>query len=201
MVFNSTKVFSCLVLLVSAYGAHAQQEVGPNNTGWYVGGAVGSASTEVSVGYSSEKERTESFAIYGGYNFNDWFGLEANFFVTGNAANDNSYDAAFGALSLTPKVTVRVTPAVAFYAKAGPSSMAYVEDYDYRDSYGSHSGDESWDAVVWTYGVGAEFAVTNNVIVRVAYDHYSGDLEHEDDYYSDLDTEIGQTSLGVHYQF
>lgn len=198
--FYSTKVFMCLVLLVSACCAHAQDERS-ENTGWYVGGALGSASTEVSVVYGAQKERTESYVVYGGYNFTDWFGLEANFFVTGDAASDNSYSSAFGGLSFTPKLTFHVTPAVAFFAKAGPSSMAYAEEYKYHDMYGSHSSEQAWAAIVWTYGVGAEFAVTDSVRIRVAYDHYSGDLEDEDDYYSDLDTELNQASIGVHYQF
>jgi opacity protein-like surface antigen len=188
------------VLLVSTCCAYAQ-DVDSKNKGWYVGGAVGSASTEVGIGYGAQKERTESYAVYGGYNFTDWFGLEANFFVTGDAASDSSYSSAFGALSFTPKLTLHVTPAVAFFAKAGPSSMAYVEEYKYHDMYGSHSNEQSWAAIVWTYGVGAVFAVTDNLRVRVAYDHYSGDLEDDDDYYSDVDTKLNQSSIGLHYQF
>ena len=199
--FYSMKVFMCLVLLFTAFCTHAQ-DVNSKNKGWFVGGALGSASTDLSSDVASQNERSGSFVVYGGYNFTDWFGLEASFFGTGDAARDSSYTSAFGGLLLQPKLTFHLNPTIAFFAKAGPASIAYVEEHKSGNLFGSHAGSQSWNNIVPAYGLGAEFVVTNSVRIRATYDHFSGTLEDDEhNHYSEIDTNLNLTSLGVHYQF
>ena len=55
-----------------------------DHTGFYVGGAVNKVEFKV-----DESEKETGLGIYGGYNFNHWFGLEANLFVSGNMGDDD----------------------------------------------------------------------------------------------------------------
>lgn len=55
----------------------------------------------------------------------------------------------------------------------------------------------------WTYGVGINAAVTERLNVRFSYDVTTGDLDADHSYLNmkDIDTDMKQLAIGVHYQF
>ena len=68
------------------------------------------------------------------------------------------------------------------------------------DGYGY---DEDFTGFGWTYGVGVNAAVTEHLNIRVSYDVTTGDLDADRSYLGlkDIDTDIKQFAVGVHYQF
>lgn len=161
-----------------------------DNTGFYIGAAV----NNVELKAVDESEKETGLGIYGGYNFNQWFGLEANLFVSGNLGDDE-VDLVAGALTLTPKFTLQFNETFSGYVKFGLASMAVVADSYYADT--------TFSGIGVTYGLGVNLSVTDSLNIRLSYDVSSGDLESDDDYYfpEDLDSDIKQLALGLHYQF
>lgn len=81
------------------------------------------------------------------------------------------------------------------YAKVGVASMAVkVEALGF---------DEDFTGFGWTYGVGVNAAVTEHLNVRLSYDVTTGDLDADHNYLNvkNIDTDIKQLAIGVHYQF
>jgi len=159
-----------------------------DHTGFYVGGAVNKVEFKV-----DESEKETGLGIYGGYNFNHWFGLEANLFVSGNMGDDD-IDAIAGALTIAPKFTWQFNDTFSGFAKIGLASMALAVDTPYSDT--------TFSGVGITYGFGVNASVTESLNIRLSYDVTSGDLESDDyNWVEDLDSEIKQVALGLHYQF
>lgn len=177
------------ISLLSAFAA-TQVSAATDTTGFYVGGAL----NRVTAGAFDGSETGTGVGVYGGYNFNEWFGLEANLFATGDLG-DKDVDISAGALSFTPKFTAQINDIFSAYAKVGIASMAVnVDGYGY---------DEDFTGFGWTYGVGVNAAVTEHLNIRVSYDVTTGDLDADRSYLGlkDIDTDIKQFAVGVHYQF
>ncbi|MEL4294412.1 porin family protein [Shewanella xiamenensis] len=176
---------SLLAVLVAGQAVAAA-----DTTGFYVGGAL----NRVTVDVLDDGETGTGFGVYGGYNFNEWFGLEANLFATGDLG-DKDVDISAGALTFTPKFTMQINDMFSAYAKVGVASMAMN-----IDGFGF---DEDFTGYGWTYGVGINAAVTEHLNVRLSYDVTSGDLDADHNYLNvkDIDTDIKQLAIGVHYQF
>lgn len=177
--------------LLSAFVA-TQVSAATDTTGFYVGGAL----NKVTVDVLDESESGTGFGVYGGYNFNEWFGLEANLFATGDLG-DRDVDIGAGALSFTPKFTAQINDIFSAYAKVGIASMAMNVD-GYVSGY---HVDEDFTGFGWTYGVGVNAAVTEHLNIRVSYDVTTGDLEADRHNSIDIDTDIKQFAVGMHYQF
>ncbi|UJF22196.1 porin family protein [Shewanella sp. OMA3-2] len=159
-----------------------------DHTGFYVGGAVNKVEFKV-----DDSEKETGLGIYGGYNFNHWFGLEANLFTSGNLGEDE-FDVVAGAFTVTPKFTLQFNDTFSGYAKIGLASMALAID--------TPDADTTFSGVGITYGVGLNASVTESLNIRLSYDVTSGDLESDDyGWINDLDSEIKQLALGLHYQF
>jgi opacity protein-like surface antigen len=159
-----------------------------DHTGFYVGGAVNNVEFKV-----DDAEKTTGLGIYGGYNFSHWFGLEANLFASGNLGDDEA-DVIAATFTVTPKFTWQFNDTFSGYAKIGLASMALAIDTPYSDT--------TFSGVGITYGVGLTASVTENLNIRLSYDVTRGDLESDDyNWVNDLDSEIKQLALGLHYQF
>jgi len=160
-----------------------------DHTGFYVGGSLGQLKVK-----ADGSESGVGFGAYGGYNFNEWFGLEANMFVSGDLG-DGGTDVGAGTFAFTPKFTYQINDTFSVYGKVGISSMAVVVRPDYLR-------DEDFTGFGWAYGVGVNASMTENLNVRLGYDVVTGELDSE---YSNggqnIDTDISNFALGMHYQF
>ncbi|MFB2663064.1 porin family protein [Shewanella mangrovisoli] len=168
----------------------SQASAAADTTGFYVGGAL----NRVTVEAFDDSETGTGFGVYGGYNFNEWFGLEANLFATPDLG-DSDVDITAGALTFAPKFTLQINDMFSAYAKVGVASMAMNVD--------GLGFDEDFTGFGWTYGVGINAAVTERLNVRFSYDVTTGDLEadHKHLNVNDIDTDMKQLAIGVHYQF
>ncbi|QSX29912.1 porin family protein [Shewanella cyperi] len=158
-----------------------------DKTGFYIGGAVNQVKLSVDNDFS---ESGVGLGAYGGYNFNEWFGLESNLFASGDLGEDG-VDIGAGAWTFTPKFTVQFNDMFSGFAKVGLASMAVVVDTDF--------GDDDFTGVGLTWGLGLNAAINEHLNIRLSYDRSSGDLD--GDFADNLDADISQIALGVHYQF
>ena len=175
--------------------------------GWYVGGAAAYSSTDAELkNRFSQTDNVASYAVYGGYNFTGWFGLEGVLIQTGDVSDnrDNLVKSDFMALSFTPKFTYRIMPNFSLFAKAGLAWLSYEEEYDNVILF-ERDTEESWSGFASSIGVGGQFDIIHGIKIRVSYNRIIGKIESNDETYyrriPDLDAEINQVSLDMHYQF
>ncbi|WP_345742555.1 porin family protein [Shewanella algicola] len=180
----------CAVLAAPAFANTDTHSSTSDNNGFYIGGAINK--TELGSGDTSGSADATGFGIYGGYQFNDWFGLESNFFAAD--VGEDGLDVVAGALTFTPTFTARFNETLSVFAKVGVASMAVVVDGYGEDFTASGFG--------FSYGIGLNAAITENLNLRLSYDMSKGDLDIDEyGYIDDIDTEIEQLALGLHYQF
>lgn len=204
---KNVKWLALLGLGFVSFGAIAAE---PNDTGWYIGGKAGLAwgdavSHRVNI-YRSDD--TEHLGMYGGYHFTPWLGVEGSTLTSANMNNSDDYyeSARYYALSVAPKLSLRVSPIFSFYAKAGIAWLNYSEDYIDDDFYDDYE-DRSWSDIVGTVGVGGQFDITDGVKLRIGYDYFDGTLDSDDGsrYWrrqeGSIDVELDTAYIGVHYQF
>lgn len=204
---------AALALMVTTAGLQASQVVADemssarDNRGWFVGGTLSYAEGETEAGnVKLLDEEGIGFGVYGGYNFNEWFGLEGSSFQSENMAGDSSGldSAEFFTLSFMPKLTVNFNDSFGIYFKAGPTFVNYTEEYyDYEGDYWDDEFD--WSEVILGAGIGTEIRIQDGVKLRLSYDYVSGNLD-ENWYDWDapnerVDVTLGRFSLGAHYQF
>lgn len=204
---------AALALMVTTAGLQASHVVADemssarDNRGWFVGGTLSYAEGETEAGnVKLLDEEGIGFGVYGGYNFNEWFGLEGSSFQSENMAGDSSGldSAEFFTLSFMPKLTVNFNDSFGIYFKAGPTFVNYTEEYyDYEGDYWDDEFD--WSEVILGAGIGTEISIQDGVKLRLSYDYVSGNLD-ENWYDWDapnerVDVTLGRFSLGAHYQF
>ncbi|MGL5048448.1 MAG: porin family protein [Shewanella sp.] len=173
------------ISLLSALAA-TQVSAATDTTGFYVGGAL----NKLTVDFLDET--ATGAGVYGGYNFNEWSGLEANLFGTSDLDTDLADISAY-ALSFTPKFTAQINDIFSVYAKVGIATiLAYVDSYSINEDITGYG---------WVYGVGVNAAVTENLNIRVSYNLTKGNLQSDGPYIVDFETDIKQLAVGMHYQF
>ena len=198
------------VFMIGGSQVVSAEEALKNDTGWYVGGLIGTASADVDQidGGFSQSNNANGIGPYGGFNFNDWFGLESITVQTGNVADarPNVIDGEFFIFSVTPKFTWRINSRFSFYGKAGLALLRYEEEL--IDPIGGfffgRRFEQSWSGIVPNLGIGAQLDITDSVKIRISHEYFEGRLDSNDRFRAnnaDVDVELGLTSIGVHYQF
>lgn len=163
-------------------------------SGFFIGGGV--SNVDLDIKYIDEDFSGTGFTLYGGYNFTQWFGLEAAISAATDLG-DSSSDLTAAAFTVTPKFSLVLNDTVTLFAKAGIASVALNDDY-YDDGWDS---DADFSGIGYTLGTGANFAVTEHLNIRLSYEYISAELDADSNYYSDIDTELSVFNLGLHYQF
>ena len=195
-------IFLSLVLMLSSLSAIASEKV-LDSRGFYIGGQFGSANVDVDADGSSGSysETVMGSAIYGGYNFNKVFGLEASMWMTGDLADDQSGINESGAVgfSIEPKFTFQVNRVVALYGKFGLTSIGYVEDPN-----GSRD-ENAWAGIGAGMSIGGQFSIVHGVRMRLNYAWSKASLDADDgnDAFSEYDLDLTHKafSIGAYYQF
>ncbi|MCH1931129.1 porin family protein [Shewanella sp. A25] len=182
--------FAAVVLITAMTTGQA---LAADTTGFYIGGSLNQTTLDDSYGSVSGV----GLGVYGGYNFNEWFGLESNLYGSGDLG-ENGYDMSAVVVNITPKFTLQLSDTVGVYAKIGLASMAVnISGYEYGYNYDYYYEDNN-TGTGFTFGFGLNAAVTKHLNLRVSYDVTSGDVGY---YYGDENTDIRQLALGLHYQF
>lgn len=181
------KKLSLVTVSLLSVLATAQASAATDTTGFYVGASL----NEVDVDADHESESGTGYGVYGGYNFNHWFGLEASLIGTEDLGGKGS-DISAGVLSFTPKFTAQINDTFSVYGKVGVASMDVDVENNVRD--------DDFSGTSFAYGVGVNAAVTERLNIRLSYDVISGDLDGDDDG-GDMDTDLKLFGVGVHWQF
>lgn len=156
--------------------------------GAYVGGSLGSAKLD-----PSEDSTATSFGGYGGYNFTEWFGIEGSLFGTTEFKQGDGVEVNGAAFSVAPRFILNLNEEFSLFAKAGLSNTLVTVD--------TPIGDTDFDGIVFSWGVGMDWSVGEHLGLRLAYEMNDGEVEHEDLSSVDVDIELSQIYLGVHYHF
>ncbi|WP_051686478.1 MULTISPECIES: outer membrane beta-barrel protein [Vibrio] len=185
------------------------------NANPYVGGSIGQAkfdhanaslnSAIMSGSEALEMQDDSSLAgkIYAGYQFNQYFALEGA--IGGYDALDGDIvtvgDMKF--VAFQPKAILPLTDRFSLYAKAG---IAYFNaEFKVSNSVVGASGYTTMSDTTMTgiYGIGAEFALTDNLHLEATWDYMNPELEVVKlaSATATIDADINVFSLGLSYHF
>lgn len=158
--------------------------------GFYMGANVGASSHDVS-GNGELKENPTTWGIYGGYDFNKNFALEAGYQDLGTS-KAGGLEAKNQALSLDVVGKLPVTDSIGVYGKAG---LAYID----RDISGA-GVDEGLSGTAAKFAVGAEFKATQSIGVRTEVAYLTGAPTYESAQGS-FDKNTTLFTVGMNYKF
>lgn len=185
------------------------------NANPYIGASIGQAtfdnasgsmdSSLVSGSAPLELQDDSSLAgkLYAGYQFNEYFALEGS--LGGYDALDGDLvtvgDMKF--LAIQPKVILPVGERFNLFAKAGVSY--FNAEFKASNSILGSAGYTTLSdtAFAGMYGLGAEFALTDNLHLEASWDYMNPELEVVKlaDANAKVEAEISVLSLGVSYHF
>ena len=172
---RKTKLLSTLLLSatlgVAAFGAQAQDK------GFYAGAGVGQSF----VDEGSYDDEDTAFSVFGGYQFNKYFGLETGYVDFGKIESDTvGPDLEGDSAYLTAVGTLPITDKFSAYAKAG--LHRWNLDTELPGLVGT-SDDSGTDP---TYGLGVQYRFTDRVALRGEYSRFEVE---------DLDADLAQVQV------
>lgn len=182
-------------LLASAFAFSASAHA----AGAYIGSNVGSVQHKLTIDGDSTKERKAGFKLYGGYSFNESFGVEAGYVHMGKVSDSEtdgtdtvslSYRAR--AMYIAGTATLPLSQEFALFAKAGVT--ANRGKVTARFNSDSDSLKRSNTAAM--FGFGAEYSFAKNMSVVAEYENF-GKIINEDE----GSTKAQMVSLGLRYKF
>ena len=161
-------------------------EVVESTGAFYIGGAYGYGTMEVSeIGYSHD-ENFNSFMLQAGYKFNPYIAVEGRYWFTSEDSWDDwNEDFSTDSWGIYVKPMYPVTNELDIYALLGYG--------DTDPEIGGEGPDYDTDGFQW--GLGASYDVTDNVAVFVDY------VNLYDDTNDGLDLTIDTINFGVTYTF
>ncbi len=160
--------------------------------GFYIGADIGAS--EQSIDSASQNATHPSVGgIYGGYNFDKYFGIEANYYNLGKAKIDGFSESKTRAGGVDLVGRYPVTDKFDLYGKFG---VAYVD----REIDFAGGGDASDSGVAGKFGLGAEYKVAKNIGVRAEVAHYMGAPKFEGPGYAYKDN-FTTFTVGANYHF
>ncbi len=167
----------------------------------YIGLNAGKATQKVTVeGDGSAKDDFNSYKLYGGYNFNNNFGIEGGYahlgtldatFISGGNRNDFKIKAR--SIYLAAVGTLPINEQFALFAKAGLSANRVKVSWTENGVF-QGSGSESRTSPM--FGLGAKYNFSKSWSVVAEYENYGKTLKSDGDH---LKTHA--FSLGARYSF
>ena len=162
---------ACATVLTTAVFAApavwAQDSVSRDSSGPYISGSYG--------GYKSHggefEDENDFYGAALGYQFNQFFALEAEYIDFGNFGDDQVEGKLKGA-GLSAIGRLPLTDSVGVYARAGAFASAFdVDAFDQSETY---------DEVNPFVGAGIDFRVTQHLSAFAEYNRYNVDIDEED---------------------
>jgi OOP family OmpA-OmpF porin len=192
---RATKLFATAVLVLSGLVAASQASA----QGFYIGGSVGQSDIddEITTGLitsGSVDGKDTGFKIFGGYQFNQNFGVELAYVDLGKASYSGSF---FGApvtggkvevwgLNISAVGTLPLNPSFSLFGKVGLFSW----EAEASDVTGGVPFSAKDDGVDLSIGLGLSYNFTKNVSARVEWQRFMMDV-------ADADL----LSVGIVYKF
>jgi OOP family OmpA-OmpF porin len=162
------------------------------DSGFYVGADIGTSQQGVN-GPGSTNTHPSVGGIYGGYNFDKNFGVEANYSYLGKAKIEGQSEVETQLFGVDLVGRYPVSEKLDLYGKLG---VAYVDrQLDY-----AAGGSDSEAGIAGKFGVGAEYKIAKNIGVRAELAHYMGAPKFEGPGY-EYDDNFTTFTLGMNYRF
>jgi len=186
---NFKSGLSSLLALIASCAVMMPAHAGTADPGWRVGGAV--LFSEYSLDNDTIDDSSIGFKGYAQYRFGKYLGIEGGFLTSGEFEEDTNPAAPGGKATITATgfsldvvgYLPLTTENFQLFGKAGYYNIDQDLEID-----GGNGTTRSADGL--TGGVGAEFAVSENLAIRLEGDWY------------DLDSaDFWTVGLGVNYQF
>lgn len=159
----------------AAFGAQAADK------GFYAGAGVGQS-------YVDERnydDEDTAFSVFGGYQFNRYFGLEAGYADFGKLEpRGTGAELEASSVYLTAVGTLPITDSFSAYAKAG------FQRWDLDTSIPTVVGNDDDSGTDPTYGVGVQYRFTDHLALRGEYSRFEVE-----------DTDLDLAQLQVRYDF
>lgn len=211
---TSTPVKIGLIALTLA-GAQVAAAAEP---GWYVGANVGQSNADMdnngvvasrlAEGFNTNRltkhDSDNAFKVFGGYQFNNYFALEAGYFDLGEFGYKTFQDQPWAVFTADTKLRGMNVDLVGFLPigeKLSAFARVGVTRYDSKDSYRGFGavtvvpfGDSDRDSS-HKFGAGLQYDFTQNVSMRLESERY----DIEDVMFRD--TDVDMYSVGVVYRF
>ena len=182
---STIKLFAAAVLVLSGLVAASQAPA----QGFYIGGSVGQSDYDDNnaipdlITSGSVDGSDTGFKIFGGYQFNQHFGLELSWVDLGKA----SYSGRFGALNVTGGSVetsglnfsaVGTLPLGSNFALFGKIGF-FAWESDASDVTGGLPFSGTEDGTDVSYGIGASFNFTKNLSMRAEWERFKavGDID------------------------
>jgi OOP family OmpA-OmpF porin len=181
-----TILFAMIAALAAPVAAQAEA---------YIGANVGRAEQKVEVSGISFKENDTGFKLYGGYNFNQNFGIEGGFADLGDAkrsANNASISSKAQSIYVAATGILPLNDQFALFGKAGVATT-HVKLKASAPGIAASASDNHASPFV---GVGASFALNKNVSFVAEYEYFGKIAKDGDD-----SIKANMISAGVRYSF
>jgi OOP family OmpA-OmpF porin len=172
---NTAFALACaLALAMPSIGmAQGLKLTGPDSA-WYVGGGIGQSQVDVDLSGAqpgtSVDDKDTSFRVFGGYQFNKYFGVELGYSELGESKG-NEPAPGVGAFTFEAKawdlVAVGTLPLANNFSLVGKLGF-YKGDLEYKDAVDSLS-ESNTDL---TYAIGAQYDFSKNLGIRAEWQQY-----------------------------
>jgi len=182
---RATKLLAAAVLVLSGLAAASQASA----QGFYIGGSVGQSDTDNSITSglitSGTVDGTDTgFKLFGGYQFNQHFGLELAYVDLGKVSYSGSSGAApvtggkveTSGINFSAVGTLPLNPSFALFGKIG----MFVWDAKASDVTGGAPFSATDDGTDVSYGIGASFNITKNISARAEWERFKLDSSDAD---------------------
>ncbi|MBU8975804.1 outer membrane beta-barrel protein [Lysobacter sp. MMG2] len=164
-----------VIASAAAFGAQAADK------GFYAGAGVGQSFVDEGA-YDDEDT---AFSVFGGYQFNRYFGLEGGYADFGKLEPRGAGpELEASSVYLTAVGTLPITDKFSAYAKAG------IQRWDLDTAIPSVVGNSDDSGTDPTYGLGVQYRFTDHVALRGEYSRF--EIE---------DTDLDLAQLQVRYDF
>lgn len=187
----TTLAIPLLVVSASTFAA--------DKTGAFVGGSLGQLQNNANdheLGFDRFRAKSPAIAVYAGYHFTDWFGLEGQL-----SAADTSLEGSnsvIGVFSVSPKFSYYFNDNIAVYTKIGVSGVGIT--WDSEVAHQTAEQDDYLYGIGLHAGVGLNIAMESGINMRVDYTYLTPNMR-EPEGYNLGDINLSTLMLGVHYQF
>lgn len=186
-------------LIVALLAATFVFSASAHAAGAYVGANVGSAHHRLSIDGEASKERKTALKLYGGYAFNETFGVEGGYARLGkisdsdtDGVNTASLDYRARALYVAATAALPLSQEFSVFAKAGITAnhgKVTARVNNFSDSI-------SRSNTTAMFGIGAEYSFTKNMSVVAEYENFGKVIDENEG-----NTKAQLVSVGLRYKF
>lgn len=156
----------CTTLAACALGALPCAHAADKDNPFYAGATVGVPGVLIHVnnGVRTESSKEHSFRLYGGYDLNQHFAIEAGYAHIGDFKFPNGFSSELSSLHVAMKGAIALGQSWTLYGKVGASNLALTEKRPL--------GTARVSGVRPLLGIGAAFRLTNNVALTLDVTDY-----------------------------